>query len=105
MNNKNLMIVGFVVSMAMAGSASAASGFQEKVDQCLERHANTRDAASVTLQCTASGGKLTDCKVVENSMPGKGFDKAAICVADSLPMGSKTGDIKIPVRFTGGGGN
>ena len=64
-------------------------------------HANTHDAASVTLQCTAGGGKLSDCKVVDNTAPGRGFDKAAMCVAESLPMGAKTGDIKIPVKFTG----
>ena len=102
MNNKHFILLGFVASLAVAGSASAASDFQARVDSCLERHANTHDAASVTLQCTAGGGKLTDCKVVDNSMPGKGFDKAAMCVAEALPMGSKTGDIKIPVRFTGG---
>lgn len=55
------------------------------------------------LECTADGGKLTGCKVLENSVPGKGFDKAALCVADALPMGSKTGTVKVPMRFPGGG--
>ncbi len=105
MKNKFSVILGVVASFGFVGVANAGSAFQDRVDQCLERHANTHDAASVTLQCTASGGKLNDCKVVDNSSPGKGFDKAAMCVAESLPMGAKTGDIKIPVRFTGGGGN
>ncbi len=99
---KNITLVFSVVaSLGCAGAASAGSAFQEHVDQCLEKHANTHDAASVTLQCTAQGGKLSDCKVVDNTAPGRGFDKAALCVADALPMGSKVGDIKIPVRFTG----
>ena len=105
MNKKIALIFAVVSTVGLSTSAFAGSGFQERVDQCLERHANTHDAASVTLQCTAGAGKLSDCKVVDNSMPGKGFDKAAMCVAESLPMGAKTGDIKIPVRFTGGGGN
>ena len=69
--------------------------------KCLEKNANTRDAASVMLSCTAAGGKLTACTVVTNSAPGKGFDKAALCVADALPMGAKTGEVKVPVRFPG----
>lgn len=101
MNIKGVFVVGAFAVLSMTSAAFAGSGFQEHVDQCLERHANTHDAANVTLQCTAQGGKLSDCKVVENSAPGRGFDKAALCVAETLPMGSKVGDIKIPVRFTG----
>ena len=51
---------------------------------------------------TAAGGKLADCKVVESN-GSKGFEKAAMCVADALPIGTKTGDIKVPIRFPGGG--
>jgi hypothetical protein len=40
--------------------------------------------------------------VVSDSAPGKGFDKAALCVAEAMPMGDKTGDVKIPMRFPGG---
>lgn len=101
MKNKISVIFGVFACASLIGAASASASFQEHMDQCLEKHANTHDAASVTLQCTAAGGKLTDCKVVDNSLPGRGFDKAAICVAEALPMGSKTGDIKIPVKFTG----
>jgi hypothetical protein len=53
------------------------------------------------LECTAAGGRLSGCKVLSNSAGGKGFDKAALCVADVLPVGSKTGVVKVPVRFPG----
>jgi hypothetical protein len=102
MSKKISVISAVVVTFAFAGSASAGSAFQDRVNQCLERHANTHDAASVTLQCDAKDGKLSGCSVVENTAPGRGFDKAAMCVADALPMGAKVGQIKIPVRFTGG---
>ena len=49
-----------------------------------------------------TAGKLSGCKVLEDSKAGKGFDKAALCVADALPMGSKTGVVKVPMRFPGG---
>jgi hypothetical protein len=101
MKNKISVIFGVFACTSLIGAASASASFQERVDQCLEKHANTHDAASVTLQCTAGGGKLSDCKVLDNTAPGRGFDKAAMCVAESLPMGAKTGDIKIPVKFTG----
>jgi len=101
MKIKGGFVVCALVGLSMSTSAFAGSGFQDHVDQCLERHANVHDAASVTLQCTAQGGKLSDCKVLENSAPGRGFDKAALCVAETLPMGAKVGEIKIPVRFTG----
>jgi hypothetical protein len=91
---------GFVVALAFAGQASA-SAFEERMNSCLDRFANAHDAALVVLQCTAGNGKLSDCKVAESNGTSKGFDKAAMCVADALPMGSKVGDIKIPIRFAG----
>jgi hypothetical protein len=93
---------GIFGSLILAGSACAAS-FQESMDSCLSRYANPRDAASVMLECNADNGKLSDCKVVESKAPSKGFEKAAMCVAEALPMGSKTGTIKVPIRFAGGG--
>ncbi|WP_068875297.1 MULTISPECIES: energy transducer TonB [unclassified Phenylobacterium] len=92
---------GIVLSVALAGAASAAS-FQESMSKCLMKNANTRDAATVMLQCTAAGGKLDGCTVLSDSAPGKGFDKAALCVAQAMPMGDKSGDVKIPMRFPGG---
>lgn len=83
----------FLVSNALAG------GFQEHVTECVEKYADPNVTASVMLECTAGGGKLSACKVVDNSVAGKGFDKAAICLADFLPMGSKTGTIRVPLKF------
>lgn len=92
---------GVVLSLALAGASNAAS-FQENMARCLTKNANTRDSATVMLQCTANGGKLGGCQVLSDSAPGKGFDKAALCVAEVMPMGDKTGDVKIPMRFPGG---
>jgi hypothetical protein len=95
------LAAGIVGALAMAGTASAES-FQEHMDSCLQRYANAHDQALVTLQCTAAAGKLSNCQVVDNSGP-KSFEKAAQCVAEALPIGAKTGDIKVPIRFPGGG--
>ena len=92
---------GVVLSIALSGASNAAS-FQESMAKCLLKNANTRDSATVMLQCTASGGKLDGCTVLSDSHPGKGFDKAALCVAQAMPMGDKTGELKIPMRFPGG---
>lgn len=51
------------------------------------------------LECVAADGKLNDCKVLEAPTPANGFDKAAMCVAQMLPVGSRTGAIKVPVKF------
>ena len=93
---------GVALSLVLATGVSAAS-FQESMAKCLVKNANTKDSATVMLQCTASGGKLDGCTVLSDSAPGKGFDKAALCVADAIPIGGKTGPIKVPLRFPGGG--
>ena len=93
---------GISLSLILA-SATSASSFEDSMSRCLSKNANTRDAATVMLDCTADGGKLSNCKVMSESTPGKGFDKAALCVADVLPIGSKTGQVKVPLRFPGGG--
>jgi hypothetical protein len=93
---------GLGISLALA-SSSVAGSFEDSMTKCLTKNANTRDSAVVMLGCTANCGKLSDCKVLSDSAPGKGFDKAAICVADALPMGGKTGEVKVPMRFPGGG--
>ncbi len=92
---------GIALSFALASAASAAS-FQDSMNKCLTKNANTRDAATVMLQCKANAGKLEGCSVLSDSAPGKGFDKAALCVAQAMPMGDKAGDVKIPMRFPGG---
>ena len=93
-------VSGVGLSLVLVGAATAAD-FQESMARCLEKNANTRDAATVMLSCTAAGGKVSGCTVVSDSMPGKGFDKAAVCVAEVMPIGAKTGEIKIPMRFPG----
>jgi hypothetical protein len=102
MNKKIVMVAVLAGGLAMA-STTVAADFQEHMNQCLEKHANTHDKASVLLECDAQGGKLANCKVVENSASGKGFDKAAMCIADSMPMAGKTGTIRVPFRFPGEG--
>ena len=89
--------------MVALATPAVAGGYQENLANCLAKNANTHDAATVLLQCTADGGKLSGCSVLENSAPGKGFDKAAVCMAETLPIGSKTGEMKVPIRFPGGG--
>ncbi|KQV71745.1 hypothetical protein [Caulobacter sp. Root343] len=75
---------GIAGSFFVAQAASAAGGFEDQMGRCLQQYANT------------------DCKVVDNSAAGKGFDKAAMCIAEKLPMGAKTGTVKVPFRFPGG---
>ena len=100
---KNLIKLGGGIALCLAfAGASSAADFQDSMAKCLTKHANTRDAAVVMLECSATAGKLSGCKVLEDSKAGKGFDKAALCVAEALPMGSKTGVVKVPMRVPGG---
>jgi len=102
MNSKLAITAGILGALALSSSALAdAAGLKAATSNCLSKHANTRDAASVTLECTAGGGKLGSCKVVDNS-GAKGFADAAVCVANYLPIGDKTGQVRLPVRFPGG---
>lgn len=101
MHKLKTVIGGLGLSLVFVGASNAAS-FQESMAKCLTKNANTKDAAVVMLQCTAGGGKLAGCSVVSDSAPGKGFDKAALCVAEAMPMGDKSGEVKIPMRFPGG---
>ena len=100
MNKFVAVFGGAALSLSLVGASSAGS-FEESMSKCLTKHANTRDAATVMLECTAADGKLSNCSVVSDSSGGKGFDKAALCVAEALPMGSKTGQVKVPMRFPG----
>jgi hypothetical protein len=100
MKHPLIFAAGLVASLALVGATSAAS-LQDTMESCLNKHANTTQAASVVLECNAAGGKLNDCKVVEDNSPSKGFADAALCVASALPIGAKTGTIRVPLRFTG----
>jgi hypothetical protein len=101
---KNIIAIcgGISLSFALTG-ATVAGSFEDSMARCLTKNANTKEAAVVMLGCNANAGKLSGCKVISDSQPGKGFDKAALCVADALPMGGKTGEVKVPMRFPGGG--
>jgi hypothetical protein len=104
MKSKIAIIGGVFGALVMAGSAAAdAKSYQAAVERCLGQYANTSESATVTLECTAAGGKLGDCKVVDNT-GAKGFAQAAVCVAKELPIGDKTGTLKVPVRFAGANG-
>jgi hypothetical protein len=102
MKNVIALMGGVILSLALATVSSAAS-FEESMSRCLSKNANARDAATVMLDCNAEAGKLSGCKVISETAPGKGFDKAALCIADVLPIGSRTGEVKVPLRFPGGG--
>jgi hypothetical protein len=85
---------------AMAFSAaSSAAGLADQFAACASKFANPKLSATVMLECTAADGKLNDCKVLDAPSPANGFDKAAMCVAQVLPIGSRTGAIKVPVKF------
>jgi ribosome biogenesis SPOUT family RNA methylase Rps3 len=104
MKSKIAIVGGVLGALIMAGSAAAdAKSYQAAVERCLGQYANSNDAATVTLECEAAAGKLGDCKVLENS-GSKGFAQAAVCVAKEIPIGDKTGTLKVPVRFAGANG-
>ena len=104
MKSNIAILAGVLGAFAIVGSAAAdAKSYQAAVEKCLNQYANANDAATVTLQCEAAGGKLDSCKVVDNT-GGKGFGEAAVCVAKEIPIGDKTGSIKVPVRFAGANG-
>ena len=86
-------------TVLMVSVASFAGSLSEQFVSCVTKFADPKIGASVMLECNAADGKLNSCKVIEAPSPANGFDKAAICVADALPVGSKTGPIKVPLKF------
>ena len=98
---KKLIVLAFGLAggLIMAGGALAEGGFQAHYTDCVDKFASSATSASVMLECNAEGGKLGACKVVDNSAPGRGFDKAAMCVAAFLPMGAKTGVVRVPLSL------
>lgn len=98
---KIIVITVSALAMLVVAGPTSAGNLQGEMTRCLNKHANVTQAAKVTLECTAAEGKLSNCKVVESEAPSKGFEAAAICVAGSLPMGGKSGVIRVPLRFTG----
>lgn len=93
-----MLVAGAAVAMLIATPA-VAGNLAEQFASCASKFASSKQAASVMLECTAADGKLSDCKVLEAPTPAAGFDKAAMCVAEALPVGSRTGSIKVPIKF------
>lgn len=98
MKTMTAVLTAAVAAMAFTAGASAA-GLAEQFTACATKFANPKLSATVMLECNAADGKLSDCKVLEAPAPANGFDKAAMCVAEVLPIGSRTGAIKVPVKF------
>ncbi|MDR3526591.1 MAG: hypothetical protein P4L57_04870 [Rhizomicrobium sp.] len=92
-------VLAAVATVSAISMAASAGSFAEAFTKCVDKFANPKTEATVMLECNAADGKVSDCKVVENSTMVPGFDKAALCVADALPIGSKTGSIRVPLKF------
>jgi hypothetical protein len=91
-----VLLAGAALAAVVAIPAEAGS-LADQFASCAQKY-SVNKAASVMLECTAADGKLSDCKVVDAGAVS-GADKAAICVADALPVGSRTGAIKVPIKF------
>lgn len=91
--------VAGLASVLILAAPSLAGSLADQFANCASKYASSSKAASVMLECTAADGKLTDCKVTEAPTPAAGFDKAALCVAEVLPVGSRTGSVKVPIKF------
>lgn len=98
MRKTTVMLSAMIGVFALSAQVHAA-GLAEAYASCVDKFASHKQTATVMLMCTAAGGKLTECKVLEAPSPSNGFDKAALCVAEALPIGSKTGQIKVPILF------
>lgn len=94
----DVLVAGAACAMLIATPAVAGS-LADQFASCASKFANSSKSASVMLECTAADGKLNDCKVIDAPSPTAGFDKAALCVAEALPVGSRTGAIKVPIKF------
>ena len=92
------VFAGLFSLAAVTASASAAS-LRTEFSNCVEKFANHNTTVTVMLECNANGGKLSDCKVLDDPKASQGFDNAAKCVARILPIGGKTGTIKVPILF------
>jgi hypothetical protein len=92
-------ITAGLAGVMLMAAPSLAGSLADQFASCASKFASSSKAASVMLECTAADGKLTDCKVTETTPAGGGFDKAALCVAEALPVGSRTGSVKVPIKF------
>ena len=92
-------VLAAAIAVSAFSMAASAGGLAETFTRCVDKFANAKTEATVMLECNAADGKVSDCKVVENSTTTPGFDKAALCVADALPIGNKVGSIRVPLKF------
>lgn len=92
-------VVTSVAAFVAISAAASAGSLTEQFTMCVTKFADRTASATVMLECTAGDGHLSACKVLEAPTPSKGFDKAAMCVAEAIPVGSKTGTIKVPLKF------
>lgn len=92
-------ILAGVVCVTALNTQAVAGSLAEQFANCASKFASTTKPAMVMLECTAADGKLGACKVLDAPNPAEGFDKAAMCVADVLPIGSRTGTVKVPIKF------
>lgn len=97
--DKCFAMAAAAIFLAMPASAG---NLTEVFHKCVSTYATSTQSATVTLECTAADGKVSNCKVTDGPFPRDGFDKAALCVADALPIGNKTGIISFPIKFEHG---
>ncbi|MDR3526590.1 MAG: hypothetical protein P4L57_04865 [Rhizomicrobium sp.] len=96
---RTINILASAATVLVMSTSAFAGGLSDQFISCVSKFADPKVGASVMLECTAADGKLSACKVLEAPTPANGFDKAAMCVAEVLPIGSKTGPIKVPLKF------
>lgn len=87
---------------AILAVPAAAGDLTEVFHKCVTTYATSTQGATVTLECVAADGKVSNCKVTDGPTPRAGFDRAALCVAAALPIGNKTGTITFPIKFEQG---
>ena len=92
-------IVAGIICVTALNTQAVAGSLADQFASCASKFASTTKSAMVMLECTAADGKLGACKVLDAPNPAEGFDKAAMCVADVLPIGSRTGTVKVPIKF------
>ncbi len=93
-------VIAFSIAAFAFSVLPSHADFAKDFTACVDKFAiNPKATADVRLTCNAVAGKLEDCKIKEAPSPANGFDKAAMCVAQILPVGSKTGEIDVPLKF------
>ncbi len=101
MSIRRVLVFSIAASAAFTFSVlPSRADFAREFTTCVDKFAvDPKATADVMLECNAVGGKLENCRVKEAPSPANGFDKAAMCVAQILPIGNKTGQIDVPLKF------